>query len=255
MTDLEIAIKAAQIGAEIASRNFETHFDSRVKKNSKGLVTSADIEVEEAILSFLREHSEFSILSEESGHSGENTGPVWVVDPIDGTNNFAHELPFFAVSVGLMNGNDSLVGVIIDVVGGKVFSAQKGKGAFCNNRRIEHPPFSDEYIPTLFLNHGYAKTDREKFKELSKRLADHANILKLGTTALELCYVAKGAVDGFICSGDSIWDFAAGIVIASEAGCIFTDWKGEEWDGKGNHLLFAKPEIHKNLVSRIHDLQ
>ena len=80
------------------------------------------------------------------------------------------------------------------------------------------------------------------------------NILKLGTTAVELCYVANGSVDGFICSGDELWDFAAGIVIAREAGCIFTDWQGNPWDGKSNHLLISRKEIHKELVDRICEL-
>ncbi|HRX13012.1 MAG TPA: inositol monophosphatase family protein, partial [Draconibacterium sp.] len=113
--------------------------------------------------------------------------------------------------------------------------------------------FDTDYIPMLFLNHGYAEVDRAKFKALSNLLASDFNILKLGTTAVELCYIASGSVDGFICSGDELWDFAAGIVIAQEAGCIFTDWQGNDWDGKGNHLLISRPEIHGELVKIINN--
>ena len=77
----------------------------------------------------------------------------------------------------------------------------------------------------------------------------------MGTTAIELCYISAGSVDGFICSGDELWDFAAGVVIAQEAGCIFTDWNGKVWDGKDNHLLIARPEIHTDLMEKIADLQ
>ena len=246
--ELEIALKAARAGAKVVLENFGKSKDSRVKGNSKGLVTATDLAAEKAILEILSSESEYEILSEESGTSQQNSGPKWVVDPLDGTNNFARSVPLFAVSVGLMNGNESLVGVIIDPVNQKEYSAIKGGGAFCNGEKIVLPEFDMEYIPMLFLNHGYPEIDRSKFKELSKRLASDYNILKLGTTALELCYIASGSVDGFICSGDELWDFAAGIVITQEAGCFFTDWKGNPWNGTNSHLLIARPEIHSDLI-------
>ena len=253
--ELQIALKAARAGARVVFGNFGKSKDSQVKGNSKGLVTATDLAAEKAIIEILSSESNYEILSEESGTIYKKTGPKWVIDPLDGTNNFARSLPFFAVSVGLMNGNESLVGVIIDVVGQKEYCAVKGGGAFCNGEKIIRPKFDTEYIPMLFLNHGYPEVDRAKFKELSKRLVSDFNILKLGTTALELCYIASGAVDGFICSGDELWDFAAGIVIAQEAGCIFTDWKGNAWNGTHSHLLIARPEIHNHLVKKISALQ
>jgi len=253
--DLEIALKAARAGAQVVLENFGKSRDSRVKGNAKGLVTATDLASEKAILEILQNESNHPVLSEESESKIEMNGPVWVVDPLDGTNNFARSLPLFAVSVGLMEGNESLAGVIIDVVNNKEYYAIKGSGAFCNGEKIIHPKFDTEYIPMLFLNHGYAEVDREKFKELSKLLASDFNILKLGTTALELCYIASGSVDGFICFGDELWDFAAGIVIAQEAGCVFTDWKGKPWDGAHSHLLIARTEIHNDLVKIIADLQ
>jgi myo-inositol-1(or 4)-monophosphatase len=253
--DLQIALKAARAGARVVLENFGKSKDSRVKGDSKGLVTATDLAAEKAILEILRNESGYPILSEESASKIEMNGSVWLVDPLDGTNNFARSLPLFAVSVGLMDGNESLVGVIIDPVGQKEYYAVKGGGAFCNGEKIIHPKFDTDYIPMLFLNHGYPEIDRAKFKELSNRLASDFNILKLGTTALELCYIASGSVDGFICSGDELWDFAAGIVITREAGCIFTDWKGNNWNGIDNHLLISRPEIHQDLVNIIKNLQ
>ena len=253
--ELEIALKAARAGAKVVLENFGKSKDSRVKGDSKGLVTATDLASEKAILDILQNESDYPVLSEESASKIEMNGPVWVVDPLDGTNNFARTIPLFAVSVGLMDGNESLVGVIIDVVGRKEYYAVKGGGAFCNGERITHPKFDSDYIPMLFLNHGYAEVDRAKFKELSKLLASDFNTLKLGTTALELCYIANGSVDGFICSGDELWDFAAGIVITQEAGCIFTDWHGEPWDSTHSHLLISRPEIHNGLVKKISRLQ
>lgn len=252
--DLNTALEAARAGAKVILENFGQSKDSQVKGDAKGLVTAADLAAEKAIIKVLAAESDYAILSEESGTIYKNAGPKWVIDPLDGTNNFARSLPLFAVSVGLMHEKESLVGVIIDPVNKKEYYAVKGSGAFCNSEKIIHPKFDYDYIPMLFLNHGYPEVDRAKFKELSKLLASEFNILKLGTTALELCYIASGAVDGFICSGDELWDFAAGIVIAQEAGCIFTDWKGKSWDGKNNHLLISKPEIHGALVEKIQDL-
>jgi len=253
--ELEIALKAARAGARVVLENFGKSKDSRVKGDSKGLVTATDLASEKVILEILKSESNFPVLSEECGGMQSFDQPVWVVDPLDGTNNFARALPFFAVSVGLMDGNESLVGVIIDVVGKKEYYAVKGGGAFCNGERIILPGFDSRYIPMVFLNHGYAETDRAKFKKLTDLLASDFNILKLGTTALELCYIASGAVDGFICSGDEPWDFAAGIVIAKEAGCVFTDWQGNPWDGTHSHLLFTRPEIHQIIVPQIKHLQ
>lgn len=252
--DLQIALKAARAGAKVITDNFGKTNESRVKGNSKGLVTETDLAAEKAIIDVLASESNYEILSEESGTINQKTGPKWVIDPLDGTNNFARSLPFFAVSIGLLEGNVALLGVIIDPVNKKEYFATIGGGAFCNDKKLILPEFKNDYIPMLFLNHGYDETDRNKFKEITNRLATDYNILKLGTTALELCCIGNGSVDGFICSGDELWDFAAGIVIAQEAGCVFTDWKGNPWDGKGNHLLISRPEIHKELVERIIDL-
>lgn len=253
--ELETALKAARAGSRVVLENFGKSKDSRVKGDSKGLVTATDLAAEKAIMEVLSADSGYEIMSEESLNKQELKGPVWVVDPLDGTNNFARSLPFFAVSVGLMDGNEPLLGVIIDVFGRKEYYAVKGGGAFCNGEKIILPGFDSRYIPMVFLNHGYAETDRTKFKKLADLLALDFNILKLGTTALELCYIASGAVDGFICSGDELWDFAAGMVITQESGCVFTDWQGNLWDGTHSHLLITRPEIHNDLVKKIRDLQ
>lgn len=259
MTDLSIALtvarKAAAAGAKVVSKRYGETSNARVKGEEKGLITDTDLEAENAILTILNSESTYGILSEESGYSGKSSGPKWVVDPIDGTSNFARALPFFAVSVALVDGNNFLVGVIVDVTQKKEFYAKKDGGAFLNDKKIVIPKFNKNFSPSLFLNHGYSETDRNRFKELAKKVALDFDTLKLGTTALELCYISEGLVDGFVCSGDELWDFAAGAVIATEAGYIFSDWKGNPWESPGKQLLFARPEIHKDLVEIIKDIQ
>jgi myo-inositol-1(or 4)-monophosphatase len=252
MTDLSLALKVARKAANAASevilKKFGDSSNARVKGEAQGLVTDTDLEAEKAIFEILTKETDYNILSEESGLLNETGGPKWVVDPLDGTTNFARGVPLFVTSIGLMEGNEFIVGVIKEPVSGNEYYATKGGGAFCNDKKIELPKFQEDFMPAIFLNHGYAEYDRNRFKKMVEQTAVSHNILKLGTTALELCYVATGSMDAFICSGDAVWDFAGGAVIATEAGCNFTDWKGNAWDGKGNQLLFARPEVHRKLV-------
>jgi len=252
--DLSIAREAAQAAAKIIKERFGETANARVKGGAKGLVTDVDMAADKAILDILRKNSEYGIISEESGASVSKSGPVWVVDPLDGTNNFARSLPLFVVSIGLMNGRESLLGVIIDPVQNKEYYAVKGNGAFCNDEKIIVPEFDSSYSPMLFLNHGYSQTARDRLKKLVHKMALSYNLLKLGTTALEMCYVAEGKADGLIFSGDELWDYAAGIVIAQEAGHIFSDWNGNPWDGKNDCLMVVRPEIHRELVELVRDL-
>jgi len=177
--ELKTALKAARTAAKIIKKNYRKTQESKVKDGSKGLVTETDLEADKAIVEILKANSDYPILSEESGSSGETDGPIWVIDPLDGTNNFARSLPFFGVSIGLMKGKESLVGVIIDVVNKKEYYATKSGGAYCNGEKIILPEFDTEYIPMIFLNHGYDKIHREKFKKFAAATASSYNTLKL----------------------------------------------------------------------------
>jgi myo-inositol-1(or 4)-monophosphatase len=252
--ELTIALEAARAGAEVIRQRFGDSSNARIKGEAQGLVTDTDLAAEQAIFEVLKKHSSYNILSEESGLLRNEPGKKWVVDPLDGTSNFAWGIPLFAVSIGLMDGNDFLAGVIIDPILQNEYYAEKGGGAFCNGEKIVLPAFQPGFTPCIFLNHSYGETDRNHFIQLAKQLAVSYDTLKFGTTALELCYLATGAVNGFVCSGDSLWDFAAGALIATEAGCVFTDWQGKLWDGKDNKLLISRPEIHKDLVEKISGL-
>ncbi len=252
--ELHIARKAAEEAAKVIRSQFERPQDVSIKGGSNTLVTATDKAAETAILDVLRKESSWCILSEESGLTGAGKGPVWVVDPLDGTSNFARSMPLFAVSIALVEGPDILVGVIVDPLLEREYFALKGGGAFFNGNplitaEMVHP------VPMLFLNHGSGHEDVKKCAVLTSHLTSGYRIRKLGTTALELCYVAAGLYDGFICSGDELWDFAAGVLIASEAGCKFTDWKGHKWDGAGNFILVTRPAIHEQLLSVTFELQ
>jgi myo-inositol-1(or 4)-monophosphatase len=253
-SDLSIALEAARAGAEVIRHRFGDSSNARVKGEAQGLVTDTDLAAEREIFDVLKKHSSYNILSEESGLLRNEPGKKWVIDPLDGTSNFARGIPLFAVSIGLMEGNDFLAGVIIDPILQNEYCAEKGGGAFLNGKRITIPALQPGFTPCIFLNHSYSETDRNHFIELAKQLAVPYDTLKFGTTAVELCYLATGSADAFICSGDSLWDFAAGVVIATEAGAVFTNWQGKPWDGKDDKLLISRPEIHGDLVQKIQDL-
>lgn len=252
--NLEIALKAARAGAEIVRERFGNIPKTRIKSESETIVTDTDLAAEKAILKVLRENSDYGIISEESGQTGLTDGPQWVVDPLDGTSNFARALPLFAVSIGLMQGSQSLIGVIIDPVLQNEYYAEKGKGAFCNGEPLKLPKYKNDQGINLFLNHGSANNDKLKLAKVNEKLCCNYRLRKLGTTALELCYIANGSFDGFICSGDELWDYAAGIVIATEAGCVFTDWQGNPWKRGEEHLLFARPEVHRELLEKLNGI-
>lgn len=254
-SDLSIALEAARTGAEVIRRRFGDSSNARVKGEAQGLVTDTDLAAERAIFEVLKKHSSYNILSEESGLLRNEPGKKWVVDPLDGTSNFARGIPLFAVSIGLMDGNDFLAGVIIDPILQNEYFAEKGCGAYLNGKRITIPALQPGFTPCIFLNHSYSETDRNHFIQLAKQLAVSYDTLKFGTTALELCYLAAGAVDGFVCSGDSLWDFAAGTVIATEAGAVFTDWQGRNWTGESDRLLISIPEIHENLLTQLKNIR
>jgi myo-inositol-1(or 4)-monophosphatase len=254
-SDLSIALEASRAAAKVIRQRFGDSSNARIKGDAQGLVTDTDLAAERAIFEVLKKHSSYNILSEESGLLRNEPGKKWVVDPLDGTSNFARGIPLFAVSIGLMEGNNFLSGVIIDPILQNEYLAEKGGGAFYNGRKIVPPAFQPGFTPCIFLNHSYGESDRNHFIQLTEELAVPYDTLKLGTTALELCYLATGAVDGFVCSGDSLWDFAAGAVIATEAGCVFTDWQGRPWTGESDKLLISRPEIHGKLVEKTKDLQ
>lgn len=253
--DLQLAIRAAQAGAEVVARASRTGREAEVKAGDKGLVTETDRASERAILEVIRSHSPHPVVGEEGGQTGGTSDTYWIVDPIDGTTNFARGIPLFAVSVALLQGHEALVGVILDPIRQECFYAEKGRGAYVNGRPIRVSSNQNLASSTVFVNHGYPKEDRERFVAVVSRLAENFFIRKFGTTALELAYVANGLVDAFICSGDELWDFAAGVRLIQEAGGRFTDWQGRDWDGSTSFILLSNGLLHDYLSDKIGDLQ
>ena len=209
---LNIMIKASEKASRVLIRDFGELEKLQVSnKGPSDFVTNADLKTEKIIIEELKKAKpNYSILSEENGIEINKDKKTWIVDPIDGTVNFLHGIPHFAISIALKDENEIVAGLIYDPIKNEMFYAEKNNGAFFNNQRIR---VSKKNILSecLFVTGG--KIDFNY--EFSYR--------KSGSAALDLAYVAAGRYDGYFQKNLNIWDIAAGILILKEAGGLIND--------------------------------
>jgi myo-inositol-1(or 4)-monophosphatase len=253
--DLELAIKAARRGGLVIAENLTKAGEASVKSDGKGLVTLTDKAAERIIIDTLQAQSAYPIISEETAPDEPSSERSWIVDPLDGTTNFASKLPLFVVSIALFHDQDVVLGVILNPMTGECFYAETGKGAYLNGQPIMVSPKTDPSTTVLFLDYGYQTEHRKRYALVANRFAHRYSVRTIGTTALGLAYLAYGCAGGFICSGDELWDYAAGIVLVEEAGGKVTDWKGHHWDRRNAFILASNGFLHQELGEQIADLQ
>ena len=228
-------------------------FDRRVRIEYKGeadLVTEADRASERLIVERLRDRfPEHAIVAEEgSGWTGSSPY-CWYVDPLDATTNFAHGFPFFCVSIGLERAGEGVVGVVYDPIRDELFTAEKGAGAWLNNRPIRVS--ATAALSQSLLATGFPARRRHKnpnihfYYQLNMR--SHG-VRRLGSAGLDLCYVACGRMDAFWEFSLSPWDVAAGMLLVSEAGGRVTDMRGDPYRVGGDTILASNGLIHPALV-------
>ncbi len=206
--NLNIMIKAAEKASKVLIRDFGELEKLQVsKKGPSDFVTNSDKKVEKIILEeLLKSRKKYSILSEEIGEKkNSDKDNIWVVDPIDGTTNFLHGIPHFAISIALISKNEIKCGLIFDPIKNEMFYAEKNNGAYFNNHRIKVSK-KKNLDECLFATGGKL--------EISSKL----NTRKSGSAALDLAYVGAGRLDGYFQKNLNIWDIAAGLIIVKEAG-------------------------------------
>ena len=226
---------------------------SSIQKKSTNidLVTDADIESENHIInSIQKQFPDHSILSEENGKIVNKNEYTWVIDPLDGTINFAHNLPIFAVSIGLMKNNKTICGIVYNAAADKCFYAEHNKGAFLNQKQIKcssSTTLSDSLLATGF---PYLHDSRyNKSFDIFKNFYDRTRgIRRLGAASLDLCFVAMGRFDGYYEYGLKPWDICAGSLILSESGGIVTDWDNNSLPFSGERILGSNGLIHKEMI-------
>ncbi|MFQ3613796.1 MAG: inositol monophosphatase family protein [Cyanobacteriota bacterium] len=244
---LDIASEAALEAAALL-RSYGGDSLAIEEKRPGDLVTAADRASEDLILKILRRHfPEDAILTEESGQQGSAQGLyAWMIDPLDGTTNFAHSYPFAAVSIGLLQGQEPVLGVICDVFRGDLFRAGQGMGATRNHKPIQVSTTTELSRSLLVTGFAYDRreTSDNNYAEFCHFTHLTQGVRRGGSAALDLAYVATGQLDGYWERGLSPWDIAAGIVLVREAGGKVTAYDGSPVDVYSGRLLASNGELH-----------
>lgn len=246
------AIQAAKLAGRILLDGFGTSFEVSSKEGKNNLVTEYDNRSEEFIINYLRERfPDFSFLAEESGktENGSKNDYAWVIDPLDGTVNYAHGLPIFSVSIALIKGKEILCGVIYNPILDELFVAEKDKGAFLNEKKLKVSTcdnLDSSFLVTGFpynidSNPGHCV---DQFVQLLKR---GIPVRRLGSAALDLAYVAAGRFDGFWEINLNPWDVAAGVLLVQEAGGVVTQYNKDPYWITDNNILATNGLIHNEL--------
>jgi myo-inositol-1(or 4)-monophosphatase len=264
-TAIEIALRAGEMQMASFGRD-----DLRVDKKGRiDLVTEVDVAVEQMCRDMLRARFPYHRILAEELPDGGALGPIdaaedpaaradgarhcWVLDPIDGTSNYAHGLPIFSVSLGLEIDGVVEIGVVYDPTRRELYTAERGQGAFLNGQRLRASTPA-ELIDSLLLT-GFPYAVEEKADEIVGLFGAFVKqaraVRRLGSAALDLCYVAAGRVEGFWEQGLKPWDIAAGSLIVEEAGGVVTGCDGQTFSTRKGHILASNGRIQSAMLEVI----
>lgn len=242
--EFKVAKQASEAGAEIIRKYTKESSFEVTLKGKNDLVTDADLASEKEIIARIRDSfPDDEILAEETEQKIKlPKGRVWIIDPIDGTTNFAHGFPAYCISIALWDNKEPVVGLVVEVANNEVFHAIKGEGAFRNGQPIQISQENDPASSLIGTGFPYKELGLvDNYLKLFKRMMGKTHgVRRPGTAAWDLCNVACGRFEGFYEYGLSAWDVAAGALIIKEAGGTVMDWKG------GNDWLFGKRIIAGN---------
>ena len=246
-------IKVCRRAAKILIRDFGEIENLQVSVKGPGnFVTASDKKVEKIIIEELQKaRPTYSILSEEAGKINNDESFKWIIDPIDGTANFLHGIPHFAISIGLEHDGEIICGIIYDPIKDEMFIAEKGNGAYVNNKRMRVSSRS-KLENCIICTGGHKKDSKdrestlEEYKKFSSRV--FIPIRKLGSASLDMAYVAAGRYDGYWQKDLNYWDIAAGIVLVKESGGFVSDFNGENQYVKNKTILVTNSKINKEMM-------
>jgi myo-inositol-1(or 4)-monophosphatase len=255
---LNTAVKAARRAGAIINRgSLDVDRLSVRLKRENDFVSEVDQMAEQAIIQTLQEaYPKHAILGEETGACGGEVGASeyqWIIDPLDGTTNFLHGVPQYAVSIALLHRGQLSQAVIYDPVRNDLYTASRGRGAFLNDRRIRvsrRDKLQDSLIGTGFPFRDFTHLDAYlgMFRDLVQKTA---GLRRPGSAALDLAWVAAGHFDGFFEIGLNAWDIAAGCLLILEAGGLVSDFTGEEGYLKSGHVVAGNPKVFVQLLQAI----
>ena len=247
----QIARKLAETGGAVLKEFWGSLFSIKDKGVAGDLVTEADQESEKQILDLLRRLCPtHDVLAEESGkHSTEASDFLWVIDPLDGTTNYAHQLPIVSVSVALIFRNQLVVGVVLNPLLDECFQAVVGGGATLNNHPIHVSGVKQLERSLLATGFPYDRlqTTDNNYVEFCRFTDRSQGVRRLGSAALDLAYVAAGRFDGYWERGCKAWDNAAGVLLVQEAGGKVTTYDGSPFDLYGERVLATNGWLHESM--------
>ncbi len=249
----ELAEIAARVSGDILLSNL-----GKVKnieyKSKHNLVTEIDKLSEKSIIDIIkRYYPKHSIFAEESGKDENESDFQWIIDPLDGTTNYAHSYPFFCISIALRIKSELVVGVVYDPVKDEMFKAERGRGAFLNDNEIsvsKARSLSESNVSTGFLHDEEWMID-ENLIHFSNFIKRTRAVRRDGSAALDLCYVACGRFDGFWEIGLNPWDTSAGYLIVVEAGGKVTNFNGDLFDINEKEILASNSILHSQMVDTL----
>ena len=246
-------VKACRKASKNLIRDFGEIENLQVSLKGPGdFVTNCDKKIEKILIDeLLKARPSYSILSEEIGEINNDDSFKWIIDPIDGTFNFLHSVPHFAISVGLEHNKEIICGIIYDPIKDEMFTAEKGNGSYLNNQRMRVSSRSKLEDCMIFTGgpKREAKNRELALKEYYKfSIKVLTPIRKLGSASLDMAYVAAGRCDGFWQRNLNYWDIAAGIILVKEAGGFVTDFNGENEYIQNKTILATNAKINKEMI-------
>ncbi len=247
-------INATFAGAKVLQHYFNGSFTVNSKSNINDLVTQADEESEKAIIEVIqKEYPNHYILSEEAGELKMDSSIKWIIDPIDGTVNFANGIPLCCVSIGVEQDGQMIFGVVYNPFINEFYFAEKGNGATLNEKQIYVSDKDDLLRSCLVTGFPYSYLDipNGPLQVFERLIRQAIPVRRLGSAALDLCWVAAGRFDGFYEHNLKAWDTSAGFLMVEEAGGKVTDFNGDHYSPYQPNLLATNGKVHNDLLAAV----
>ena len=247
--ELEAALSAAREAGEVLRKGFGWQHSVRYK-GEVDIVTEVDEQAERVIREILLgTFPAYGMLAEEGGEQRGQEDAYWIVDPLDGTTNYAHGLPIFCVSIALQRSGEVILGVVHDPIRGETYVAQRGGAATLNDEPIKVSDTDEPIRALIATGFPHDRTEMPEALDLFGRFAAITrDMRRLGSTALDLCYVASGRLDGYYERGIWAWDIAAGSLILEEAGGKVTNYRGSKLDLGAREIVASNGALHPAMT-------
>ena len=251
--ELDCAIRAAKKAGKILVKSYATRGGEKKFKSEFDFATEADHQAEEAILKILeKKFPSYSILTEEGGATERKSEYKWIIDPLDGTHNFAWGFPIWATAIALEKAGEIVAAAVSCPLQKEVYYSEKGKGVFLNKKKIR---VSDRKFPHCMISIGGIghRTSEPLIKQAVEPILDkfHHDMRILGSSVFATCSVAAGNLDAFATFNQKPWDTATGLLFVKEAGGRATDMKGEVTDAYAKNFIFSNGLVHDEILKAI----